>query len=124
VLVERVEGFSPEPVWRRAYHEINEMEEHLVHFGTVLLKFWLQIDPAEQLRRFEERQANTHKQWKITEEDWRNRERWGDYDAAVQEMLLRTSTTYAPWTIVESNCKWYARIKVLETVVDALESRT
>ncbi len=123
VLVERVEGFCTEEQWRRAYREINAMEQQLVHFGTVLLKFWLHIDPDEQLRRFQERQEDVHKQWKITEEDWRNRSRLDQYRDAVEEMLYRTSTPYAPWTIVESNCKWYARVKVLETVCEAIRQR-
>jgi AMP-polyphosphate phosphotransferase len=120
VLVERVEGFCTEAQWRRAYREINAMEQQFVHFGTVLFKFWLHIDPDEQLRRFQERQEDVHKQWKITEEDWRNRSKLDQYRDAVEEMLYRTSTPYAPWTIVESNCKWYARVKVLETVCEAI----
>lgn len=123
VLVERVEGFCTEAEWRRAYREINSMEEHLVNFGTVLLKFWLHIDPDEQLRRFREREGMAHKQWKITEEDWRNREKLERYREAVEEMLHRTSTPYAPWTIVESNCKRYARVKVLETVCEVIRKR-
>ena len=122
VLVERVEGFCSETEWRRAYREINEMERHITNFGHLLLKFWLHISPAEQLARFEARQQTEHKQWKITEEDWRNRERWDDYDAAVEEMLFRTSTPQAPWTIVESNCKRFARVKTIETVCDAIET--
>jgi len=121
VMVERVEGFASEDEWKRAYREINEMEQHMTNFGTVLLKFWLQIDRDEQLRRFEARQNTPYKRWKITEEDWRNREKWDDYKIAVEEMLFRTSTPSAPWTIVESNCKWFARVKVLETVCDAIE---
>jgi len=123
VMVERVEGFCTEAEWKRAYREINEMEQHMTNFGTVLLKFWLQIDQAEQLRRFEARKEIAYKRWKITEEDWRNREKWEPYKLAVEEMLFRTSTPYAPWTIVESNCKWYARIKVLETVCEAIEKQ-
>lgn len=123
VLVERVENFCTEKEWRRAYREINEMEQHLANFGAVIIKFWLQIDRDEQLRRFKERERLTHKRWKITEEDWRNRKKWGQYEAAVHEMLLRTSTRWAPWTIVESNCKWYARVKVLDTVVEAISAR-
>jgi polyphosphate kinase 2 (PPK2 family) len=111
VLVERVEGFCTETQWRRAYREINAMEQQLVHFGTVLLKFWLHIDPDEQLRRFRQRQEMTRKQRKITDEDWRNRQKLDQYRDAVEEMLHRTTTPYAPWTIVESNCKWYARVK-------------
>jgi AMP-polyphosphate phosphotransferase len=123
VLVERVEGFCTQQQWRRAYREINAMEQQLVHFGTVLLKFWLHIDPDEQLRRFRERQEDFHKQWKITDEDWRNRAKLDQYREAVEEMLYRTSTRYAPWTIVESKCKWYARVKVLETVCEAIRQR-
>jgi AMP-polyphosphate phosphotransferase len=123
VLVERVEGFCTEAQWRRAYREINAMEQHLVHFGTIVLKFWLLIDPDEQLRRFKEREGFAHKQWKITDEDWRNREKMPQYREAVEEMLHRTTTPYAPWTIVESNCKLYARVKVLETVCEAIRTR-
>ena len=123
VLVERVEGFCAEEAWRRAYHEINEMEEHLVNFGTVVVKFWLHIDSNEQLRRFNERTRTPSKQWKITPEDWRNRKKWDDYKKAVDEMIYRTSTPLAPWTIVESNCKLYGRVKVLDTVIEAIERR-
>jgi AMP-polyphosphate phosphotransferase len=123
VLVERVEGFCTEAQWRRAYREINGMEQHLANFGAVILKFWLHIDPEEQLRRFREREGIPHKQWKITEEDWRNREKIDQYREAVEEMLYRTGTPYAPWTIVESNCKRHARVKVLETVCKAIRKR-
>ena len=123
LMVERVEGFCTEAEWKRAYREINEMEQHLANFGTVLLKFWVHIDPEEQLRRFRQREELPHKRWKITAEDWRNREKWGRYKVAVEEMLFRTSTPYAPWTIVESNCKWYARVKVLDTVCKAIQRR-
>lgn len=123
VLVERVEGFASRAEWKRAYREINEMEKHLTNYGMVLLKFWLQIDAEEQLARFEARQENPDKTWKITEEDWRNREQWDQYNAAVEEMLFRTSTPHAPWTIVESNDKRYARVKVLRSVCQALEDR-
>ncbi|MCC6233399.1 MAG: phosphate--AMP phosphotransferase, partial [Verrucomicrobiales bacterium] len=123
VLVERVEGFCSEGEWRRAYREINEMEQHLAHSGAVVLKFWLHIDQDEQLRRFKEREKIPYKQWKITAEDWRNREKWEPYKAAVDEMLFRTSTPDAKWVVVESNCKRHARVKVLETVIQALERR-
>jgi polyphosphate kinase 2 (PPK2 family) len=123
VLVERVEGFAAEPQWRRAYREINEMEQNLTNFGVVVLKFWLHISPEEQLKRFEERQHVPWKQWKITDEDWRNREKMPQYRTAIEEMLYRTSTPYAPWTIVESNCKLYARVKVLDTVCAAIQKR-
>ena len=123
VLVERVEGFCSESQWKRAYQEINEMERHMVNAGAVVLKFWLHIDKEEQLKRFKERQETPSKQWKITEEDWRNREKWEQYERAVNEMLIRTSTTYAPWITVEGNCKYYARVKVLDAVVKALEAK-
>ena len=123
VMVERIEGFCSEAQWRRAYQEINEMESHMANAGAVVLKFWLHIDKDEQERRFRERQANPAKQWKITDEDWRNREKWDQYEEAVNEMLIRTSTTYAPWIVVEGNDKRYARVKVLQTVVDALEKK-
>jgi len=117
VLVERVEGFCSQEEWKRAYQEINEMERHLSNFGAVVMKFWLQIDQKEQLKRFKLREQTPHKTWKITDEDWRNRKKWNVYKAAIEEMLYRTSTSYAPWLIVESNCKWYARVKVLEAVM-------
>jgi polyphosphate kinase 2 (PPK2 family) len=122
VLVERVEGFCKTYEWQRAYKEINEFERHLTSYGTVLVKFWLHIDPSEQLKRFEGRQQDPSKTWKITDEDWRNREKWQEYEKAVCEMIQRTSTSYAPWTIVESVDKYYARIKVLQTVVTAIEA--
>jgi polyphosphate:AMP phosphotransferase len=121
VLVERVEGFCSEEEWRRAYEEINEFERQLIRFGTVLVKFWLHIDQDEQLRRFQARQQIPEKQWKITDEDWRNREKWPRYEAAINDMLERTSTHRAPWTILEANCKLYSRIKALRTVAESLE---
>ncbi|MBM3888703.1 MAG: phosphate--AMP phosphotransferase [Verrucomicrobia bacterium] len=121
VLVERVEGFCSEAEWKRAYHEINEFEGQLASFGTVLCKFWLQISKEEQLRRFKERETVAYKHYKLTDEDWRNREKWSRYEPAVVDMLEKTSTTYAPWTIVEANCKWYARVKTLATLVQAIE---
>ena len=123
VMVERIEGFCSQAEWRRAYREINQMEQNLTDHGVIVLKFWLQIDKDEQERRFNERMENPEKQWKITDEDWRNREKWDAYVKAVDEMILRTSTTYAPWTIVEADSKYYARIKILETVVRALKNR-
>jgi len=122
VMVERVEGFCHEEEWERAYREINEFERQMADFGTVIVKFWLQIDQDEQLRRFEARQQTPGKQWKITDEDWRNREKWNKYRVAVVDMLKRTSTTYAPWTILEANCKLHARIKALRTVAEAMEN--
>jgi len=121
VLVERIEGFCNEAEWRRAFREIKEMEEHLANAGTIIIKFWLHIDEEEQLRRFQDREATLHKQWKINDEDWRNREKREQYQIAVDEMLFRTNTSYAPWTIIEANCKLYARIKVLKTVIKAVE---
>lgn len=123
VMVERIEGFCTEAEWKRAYQEINEMEAHMANSGAVVMKFWLHIDKDEQERRFKERMENPAKQWKITDEDWRNREKWDLYEEAVNEMLIRTSTPNAPWVVVEGNCKYYARIKVLETVVRAIEER-
>lgn len=120
VMVERIEGFCREEEWKRAYREINEMEEHIYNEGCLILKFWMHIDSDEQERRFKERMETPEKQWKITDEDWRNREKWSEYEEAVNEMILRTSTTYAPWIIVEANDKYFARVKVIETVVEAL----
>ena len=121
VLVERIEGFCSEAEWRRAYQEINEFELSLTNFGTIVVKFWLQISKEEQLRRFKEREKVEYKQYKITEEDWRNREKWDAYRQAVVDMLQNTSTTYAPWTIVESNDKLWARIRTLRTIVEAID---
>ena len=123
VMVERIEGFCSRQEWQRAYREINDMEKDLADAGAIVLKFWMQIDKDEQAKRFSARQENPEKQWKITDEDWRNREKWDQYEEAVDEMLIRTSTPYAPWIVVEGNCKYYARIKVLETVVNAIEKR-
>lgn len=123
VMVERVEGFCTEKEWQRAYKEINDMEQDLANAGAIVMKFWMQIDKEEQERRFQARQENPEKQWKITDEDWRNREKWDLYEEAVNEMLIRTSTPQAPWIVVEGNCKYYARIKVLESVVQAIEKR-
>jgi polyphosphate:AMP phosphotransferase len=121
VLVERVEGFAAMADWVRAYSEINDFEEQLVDHGSIVVKLWLQIDAEEQLRRFRERQEIDFKRFKITDEDWRNREKWNDYRIAVNDMITRTSTELAPWTLVEANDKRYARIKVLETIGDAIE---
>lgn len=123
VMVERIEGFAKEHEWSRAYKEINDMEKNLADWGAVICKFWLHIDKEEQEKRFIERRDNPQKSWKLTEEDWRNREKWEDYVAAVDEMLILTSTAYAPWTIVEANSKYYSRIKVIETVIKALEEK-
>lgn len=123
VMVERIEGFCTKQEWQRAYKEMNDMEKDLADSGAIVMKFWMQIDKDEQERRFKARQENPEKQWKITDEDWRNREKWDLYEEAVNEMLIRTSTEYAPWIVVEGNDKYYARIKVLETVVQAIEKR-
>ncbi|MBW2522606.1 MAG: polyphosphate:AMP phosphotransferase [Deltaproteobacteria bacterium] len=121
VLVERVEGFATEQEWMRAYKEINDFEKHLVEHGVVLLKFWLQISLDEQLRRFEARERTPWKKYKITEEDYRNREKANQYEAAANEMIERTSTEYAPWTLVASENKRIARVQVLDTVCSRLE---
>ena len=121
VMVERLEGFCSENDWQRAYYEMNEFEQELHNWGAVVLKFWVQIDKDTQLQRFTDRQNTPAKQWKLTEEDWRNREKWDAYEAAVDEMLQKTSTTYAPWHILESVDKKYARIKALKIVTNALE---
>jgi polyphosphate kinase 2 (PPK2 family) len=122
VLVERIEGFATSHEWLRAYAEINQFERQLIDFGTIVCKFWMHISREEQLRRFNERQNIPYKAWKLTEEDWRNREKWPLYEQAVDEMLLRTSTPAAPWTIVEAEDKRFARIKVLRTIVQRLEA--
>ncbi len=118
VLVERVEGFASEKEWRRSYAEMNRFEEELTEHGIVLVKYWLHITKEEQLARFEARQQTPFKRWKITDEDWRNRERWDDYEAAVNDMVERTSTRIAPWTLVEANDKRSARVKVIKTLCD------
>jgi polyphosphate kinase 2 (PPK2 family) len=108
------------PEWQRAYAEINDFEEQLVNHGLVLCKFWIHINPDEQLRRFKEREEIAYKKWKLTAEDWRNREKWDLYEEAVNDMVERTSTAYAPWTLVEGNDKRFARIKVLQTLCAAI----
>lgn len=120
VMVERIEGFCSEDEWRRAYREINQFERQLVDFGTILFKFWIHVSKEEQLRRFESRAEDKLRSWKLTGEDWRNREKWDLYEEAVNEMLLKTSTVSAPWTVVEGDSKGYARVKVLSTLVDKL----
>lgn len=122
VLVERVEGFCNEADWMRAYSEINEFEEQLDERGVIVVKFWLQVSKEEQLRRFKEREATGFKRYKITDEDWRNREKWPRYMEAVTDMIDRTSTEIAPWTLVEAEDKRYARIKVLKTIVERIEN--
>ena len=121
VMVERLEGFCSENDWKRAYNEMNEFEKELSDWGAVIIKFWVQIDKDTQLARFTDRQNNPEKQWKITDEDWRNREKWDAYEEAVNEMLQKTSTTFAPWHILESVDKKYARIKALKIVIEEIE---
>ena len=121
VLVERVEGFADEAAWQRAYGEINDFEAQLTGHGVVVAKYWIHIDKDEQLRRFKARQVTPHKRWKITDEDWRNREKWDEYGVAVDDMVARTHTTTAPWTLVEGNDKRFARLKVIETFCQQLE---
>ncbi|MDD2918249.1 polyphosphate:AMP phosphotransferase [Rhodoferax sp.] len=122
VLVERVEGFCSEADWLRGYSEINDFEHELIDAGVIVVKFWLQISQAEQLRRFKEREQIEFKRFKITQEDWRNREKWHDYQQAICDMVERTSTGEAPWTLVEANDKNYARVKILRTLCERLES--
>jgi polyphosphate kinase 2 (PPK2 family) len=121
VLVERIEGFCSPADWLRAYGEINDFEEQLTDAGVIVVKFWLSIDKQTQLERFEEREKIPFKRFKITDDDWRNREKWDDYRAAVGDMVDRTSTEIAPWTLVEANDKRWARVKVLRTINRALE---
>jgi polyphosphate:AMP phosphotransferase len=120
LLVERVEGFATEPEWMRASAEINQFESQLVAHGIVLVKFWIHITKEEQLRRFRARETAAYKRWKLTHEDWRNRKRWPEYEIAVNDMVERTSTRQAPWTLVEANDKNFARLKVLKTACDRL----
>ena len=122
VLVERIEGFCSEADWMRAYAEINDFEEQLARNGAIIAKFWLQISKEEQFRRFKEREKTRFKRFKITPEDWRNREKWDAYQTAAADMIERTNTAHAPWTLVESNDKYHARVKVLATLVRAIES--
>jgi len=121
VLVERVEKFASEGEWRRAYWEINDFEEMLVNHGTLVAKYWVHISKEEQLNRFKEREQIAYKRHKITDEDWRNREKWDDYAHAVNDMIARTSTNYAPWTLISGNDKRFARIEILKTLCHALE---
>ena len=121
VLVERVEGFAPERDWQRAYKEINDFEEQLVEGGNVLVKLWVHISQDEQLRRFKERETQPWKKYKIGAEDYRNREKWNDYERAADEMFARTSTEIAPWTLVEGNDKRFARVKIAETICERLD---
>jgi polyphosphate kinase 2 (PPK2 family) len=115
------EGFASEKEWKRAYLEINDFEEQLAHHGDILIKFWVHISQEEQLRRFKEREQIAYKRHKITAEDWRNRDKWSDYEVAVNDMVARTSTDFAPWTLVAGNDKRFSRLQVLKTVCGRLE---
>jgi polyphosphate:AMP phosphotransferase len=123
VLVERVEGFARPEEWQRAYSEINDFEEQLLHHGMVLTKFWLHITPEEQYKRFEQRDAVAYKKWKLTDDDWRNRSKWDAYEAAVHEMVERTSSAAAPWLLIEGNDKNFARVKIIRALTDRLRQR-
>ena len=123
VMVERIEGFCSENDWKRAYNEINEFEKELTDWGAIVIKFWVHIDQDTQLARFTERQNTPEKQWKITDEDWRNRKKWDAYEAAVDEMIAKTSTENAPWFIIQSNNKYYARLQAIQIVIDEIEKR-
>jgi len=123
VMVERLEGFCSENDWQRAYNEINEFEKDLTDWGAIVIKFWIQIDKDTQLERFTLRQNTPEKQWKITDEDWRNREKWDLYESAIDEMIKKTNTKFAPWYVIESNDKKYARIKTLEIVIDEIKKK-
>jgi polyphosphate:AMP phosphotransferase len=123
VLVERVENFCTEADWRRAYGEINDFETEMSDAGAIVVKFWLAIDKDEQEARFQAREETGYKRYKITDEDWRNREKWDEYATAVCDMIDHTSTSIAPWTLVEANDKYHARVKVLKTICERLEKR-
>jgi polyphosphate kinase 2 (PPK2 family) len=123
VLVERVEKFAKKSEWMLAYREINDFERTLSDDGLIIVKFWIHISKKVQLERFKTRENDPWKNWKLTDEDWRNREKWDAYIEALEEMFAKTDSEYAPWTIIEGNWKWYARIKALKTVVNQIESR-
>lgn len=120
VMVERIEGFAAKEEWQRAYREINDFERQLHEAGILIGKFWFHISPEEQLRRFKAREHTAHKTWKLTDEDWRNRDRWGAYEEAVNDMLLKTSTLHAPWTVIEGEDKRWARVKTLRTTIELI----
>ncbi|WP_395940545.1 polyphosphate kinase 2 family protein [Bacillus sp. HMF5848] len=122
VLVERIEGFATKDEWQRGYDEINQFEKLLHDDGYVIHKFWFHISKVEQHKRFIKRQHHPLKRWKLTDEDWRNREKWDEYEVAVEDMLEKTDTSYAPWTIIEGNDKWHARLKTLNVVIEAMKS--
>ncbi len=120
VLVERVEGFATKEEWSRAYREINEFEQTLVEGGAIMIKLFLQVSKAEQLKRFKERQADPYKHWKINDEDWRNRRKWKQHNEAAEVMFQKTSTKYAPWTLIAGDYKWYARVQFAKTVYERI----
>lgn len=122
VLVERVEGFATEKEWKRAYQEINDFEKLLSDDGTVIVKLYLHISKEEQLYRFKRREDDPYKHWKINDEDWRNRKKWEEHNAAAEDMFDKTSTEAAPWNVIPANFKWFARVKTVKTVVEAIES--
>jgi polyphosphate kinase 2 (PPK2 family) len=122
VLVERVEGFASEEQWRRGYEEINAFEQTLANEGMIIVKLWLHTSPEEQLKRFEARQVDPLKSWKLTDEDWRNREKRPDYEAAVEEMLERTDQPHAPWRVIPANSKRFARVEVMRLVNEEIEA--
>ncbi len=120
--MERIEGFCSTADWQRAYAEINQFEDQLARANSTVVKFWLAIDADEQLARFRHREQTGYKRYKLTEEDWRNREKWSAYEAAACDMIEKTSTNFAPWHLIEANDKKFARIKVLSILCDALEA--
>lgn len=120
VLVERVEGFATDAEWQRAYGEINELERTLAEDGAIIIKLFLQVSKAEQLKRFEQRQADPYKHWKINDEDWRNRAKWKQHNAAAEVMFEKTSTKLAPWTVIPGDFKWYARVQFAKTVYERI----
>ena len=122
VLVERVEALCPEVDWMRAYHEINDFEEQLADAGAIVAKFWMAVTPAEQLRRFKEREKTPYKRFKITAEDWRNRKKWPAYERAVNDMIERTSTDPAPWSVIASDDKLFSRVETIEKLCERLEA--
>jgi Uncharacterized conserved protein len=121
VLVERVEGFATEAEWKRAYREIVDFERQLTDDGAILVKLYLHITKDEQLVRFKRREADPYKHWKISDEDWRNRKKWNDHNRAAEDMFAKTSTENAPWTIIPGNFKWFARVRAVKTVLDAVD---
>jgi polyphosphate kinase 2 (PPK2 family) len=116
-----VEGFAKEAEWKRAYREINEFEQTMSDDGAIILKFYVHITKPEQLERFKRREADPYKHWKISDEDWRNRNKWDEHNAAAQDCFEKTSTEYAPWTVVPGNFKWSARLQILKTITRKLE---